>query len=107
MSVNDDGTMPNHAPAYTALAAFLTNEGRKAQLLEAQKYALEIGLTTVMDMHGSTPGAGFMDRVTGHDFYLELVREEQADIRTRIFFPEQNDLTLLSAILDNRWREFG
>src|SRR5688572_16234300 len=60
-----------------------------------------------MDMHGSTPGAGFMDRITGHDFYLELVREEALRIRTRVFFPEQNDLTLLSAILDNRWREFG
>jgi predicted amidohydrolase YtcJ len=107
VAVNDDGTMPNHGPAYTALAAFLTNEGRKQQLLYAQKYAFEIGLTTVMDMHGSTPGAGFMDRVTGHDFYLELVREERLSIRTRIFFPEQNDLTLLSAILDNRWREFG
>ena len=58
-------------------------------------------------MHGSTPGAGFMDRISGHDFYLELVREEALNIRTRVFFPEQNDLTLLSAILDNRWREFG
>ena len=107
VSVNDDGTMPNHAPAYTALAAFLTDEGRKRQLLYAADYALEIGLTTVMDMHGSTPGAGFMDRITGHDFYLELLREGQLKIRTRVFFPEQTDLTLLSAILDNRWREFG
>jgi predicted amidohydrolase YtcJ len=107
VSVNDDGTMANHASAYTALSAFLTTESRKAQLLEAQKYALEVGLTTVMDMHGSTPGAGFMDRITGHDFYLELVREDKLNIRTRVFFPEQTDLTLLSAILDNRWREFG
>ena len=107
VTVNEDGSMNNHAPAYTALAASLTIEGRKAQLLEAQKYALEIGLTTVMDMHGSTAGAGFMDRVAGHDFYLELVREEKLKIRTRNFFPEQNDLELLSAILDNRWREFG
>ena len=36
-----------------------------------------------MDMHGSTPGAGFMDRVTGHDFYLELVREESAQRSAR------------------------
>jgi predicted amidohydrolase YtcJ len=107
VAVNDDGTMPNHGPAYTALAASLTTEARKRQLLYAEKYAFEIGLTTVMDMHGSTPGAGFMDRITGHDFYLELVREEALSIRTRVFFPEQNDLTLLSAILDNRWREFG
>jgi predicted amidohydrolase YtcJ len=107
VTVNDDGFVPSQGAAYTALAAFLTNADRKRQLLDTQKYALEIGLTTVMDMHGSTGGAGFMDRVTGHDFYLELVREGSLDVRTRIFFPEQNDLTLLSAILDNRWREFG
>jgi predicted amidohydrolase YtcJ len=107
VAINDDGTMPNHGPAYTALAQFLTIESRKRQLLYVEKYAFEIGLTTVMDMHGSTAGAGFMDRITGHDFYLELVREEALRIRTRVFFPEQNDLTLLSAILDNRWREFG
>ena len=107
VAINDDGTMNNHGPAYTALAAFLTIEGRKRQLQYTAKYAHEIGLTTVMDMHGSTGGAGFIDRITGHDFYLELVREDALPIRTRVFFPEQNDLTLLSAILDNRWREFG
>jgi len=107
VAINDDGTMPNHGPAYTALAAFLTVEGRKRQLQYTAKYAHEIGLTTVMDMHGSTGGAGFIDRITGHDFYLELVREDALPIRTRVFFPEQTDLTLLSAILDNRWREFG
>jgi predicted amidohydrolase YtcJ len=107
VAVNDDGTMPNHAPAYTELAKDLTIAGRKRQLQYTEKYAFEIGLTTVMDMHGSTGGAGFMDRVTGHDFYLELVREEALAIRTRVFFPEQTDLALLSAILDNRWREFG
>jgi predicted amidohydrolase YtcJ len=107
VAINDDGTMPNHGPAYTALAAFLTIEGRKRQLQYTEKYAFEVGLTTVMDMHGSTGGAGFMDRTTGHDFYLELVREDALRIRTRVFFPEQTDLTLLSAILDNRWREFG
>ena len=107
VTVNDDGTMSNHAPAYTALAASLTVEGRKRQLLYTAKYALEVGLTTVMDMHGSTGGAGFMDRVSGHDFYLELVREGTLKVRTRTFFPEQTDLALLSAIVDNRWREFG
>lgn len=107
VAVNDDGTMPNHTPAYTALAQFLTVEGRKRQLLYTEKYAFEIGLTTVMDMHGSTAGAGFIDRVTGHDFYLEMVREGSLRIRTRVFFPEQTDLALLQQILDNRWREFG
>lgn len=107
VTVNDDGSMNNHGPAYTALAASLTNEGRKRQLLYTAKYAAEIGLTTVMDMHGSTGGAGFIDRIKGHDFYLEMTREGTLKVRTRVFFPEQNDLALLSAIVDNRWREFG
>jgi predicted amidohydrolase YtcJ len=107
VTVNDDGSMNNHTPAYTALAAFLTIEGRKRQLLYTAKYAAEIGLTTVMDQHGSTAGAGFIDRIVGHDFYLEMVRECTLKVRTRTFFPEQTDLALLSAILDNRWREYG
>jgi len=36
-----------------------------------------------------------------------MVREGTLKVRTRVFFPEQTDLALLSAILDNRWREFG
>ena len=59
-------------------------------------------------MHGSTAGAGFMDRVTGHDFYLELVREDASSTSERVSTsPSRPSLTLLSAILDNRWREFG
>jgi predicted amidohydrolase YtcJ len=107
VAVNDDGFLPNQGAAYTALARFLTNESRKRQLLNTAKYALEVGLTTVMDMHGSTAGAGFLDRATGHDFYLELVREGALKLRTRVFFPEQTDLAVLQDILDNRWREFG
>ena len=60
-----------------------------------------------MDMHGSTPGAGFLDRVTGHDSYLELVREKSLNVRTRVFFPEQNDIRLLPAILDNAGESSG
>jgi predicted amidohydrolase YtcJ len=105
--VNDNGTMNNHAPAYTALAASLTTEKRKAQLAETAKFALGVGLTTVLDQHGSTGGAGFIDRSSGHDFYLEMVREGTLNVRTRVFFPEQTDIALLQQILDNRWREFG
>jgi predicted amidohydrolase YtcJ len=105
--VNDDGSLPNQNAAYSALAAFLNTEARKRQLLDAAKYALEVGLTTVMDQHGSTGGAGFLDRVTGHDFYLELVREGRLNVRTRVFFPETTDVALLQLILDHRWREFG
>lgn len=107
VTVNDDGFVPSQGAAYTALAAFLTNEGRKRQLLETAKFALEVGLTTAMDMHGSTGGAGFIDRAIGHEFYLEMVREGSLKVRTRTYFPEQNELELLQTILDNRWREFG
>jgi predicted amidohydrolase YtcJ len=107
VAVNDDGVVPNQNLAYEALAASLTNEHRKRQLLDSAKYALSVGLTTVMDMHGSTPGAGFLDRVTGHDAFLELVREKSLNVRTRIFFPEQDDIEELQAILDHRWREYG
>jgi predicted amidohydrolase YtcJ len=107
VTVNDDGALPNQNAAYAALAPFLTLEGRKRQLLETAKFALEVGLTTAMDMHGSTGGAGFLDRAAGHDFYLELVREGTLKVRTRVYFPEQSDLELLQTILDNRWREFG
>jgi predicted amidohydrolase YtcJ len=105
--VADDGGVPNQNVAYDALAASLTNEHRKRQLLDAAKSALSVGLTTVMDMHGSTPGAGFLDRVTGHDAFLELVREKSLNVRTRVFFPEQDDIEALQDILDHRWREYG
>lgn len=107
ISVGDDGVVANQNLVYDALAKSVTHEDRKRQLLDTAKYALSIGLTTVMDMHGSTPGAGFLDRVTGHDAFLELVRDESLDVRTRLFFAEQNDVQQLQAILDTRWREFG
>jgi predicted amidohydrolase YtcJ len=107
VTVGDDGVVPNQNAAYDALAASLTNEHRKRQLLDAAKYAHSIGLTTVMDMHGSTPGAGFLDRVTGHDAFLELARERTLNVRTRLFFAEQNDINQLQSILDYRWRDYG
>ena len=107
VTVSDAGVVSNQNNAYAALAPFLTVESRKRQLLNTAKFALEVGLTTVLDQHGSTGGAGFIDRATGHDFYLETVREGTLNVRTRVFFPEQSDLTLLQTILDNRWREFG
>jgi predicted amidohydrolase YtcJ len=58
-------------------------------------------------MHGSTPGAGFLDRFTGHDAFLELVRDNTMHVRSRLFFAEQNDINQLQSILDTRWREYG
>jgi predicted amidohydrolase YtcJ len=105
--VTDEGIVQNQNLAFDALARSLTTAHRKRQLLDTARYSLSIGLTTVMDMHGSTPGAGFLDRATGHDALLELVREKSLNVRTRLFFAEQNDVNELQAILDTRWREFG
>jgi predicted amidohydrolase YtcJ len=108
VAVGDDGTVANQNLVYDALAKSVSIDHRKRQLLDTARYALSIGLTTVMDMHGSTPGAGFLDRVTGHDAFRELVREGTLHIRTRLFFAEQNDVDQLQAILDTRWpREYG
>ena len=75
------------ALAYDVLAADLTNEDRKRQLLGVADYALSVGLTTVMDMSGTVPGVGFIDQTNGYDFFLDLVREGSHKVRTRIYFP--------------------
>ena len=107
VAVGDDGVVANQNLVYDALAGSLSVDHRKRQLLDTARYALSIGLTTVMDMHGSTPGAGFLDRVTGHEALLDLVRAQSLHVRTRLFFAEQNNVDQLQAILDSRWREFG
>ena len=86
------------ALAYDVLAADLTNEDRKRQLLDVADYALSVGLTTVMDMSGTVPGVGFIDQTNGYDFFLDLVREGSHKVRTRIYFPgldedEETDAT--------------
>jgi hypothetical protein len=114
VTVADNGTIAAGAAssqAYEVLAQSLTNEHRKRQLLDESKYAFSVGLTTVGDQHGSTPGAGFLDRATGHDTYLELVRKQEQEgtiqlPRTRFYFPAQQ-LSELQDILNNRWREYG
>ena len=98
------------AQAYDVLAADLTNEDRKRQLLGVADYALSVGLTTVMDMSGTVPGVGFIDQTNGYDFFLDLVREESHKVRTRIYFPgldEDADLTQLMGYLDNKWPDYG
>ena len=98
------------ALAYDVLAADLTNEDRKRQLLGVADYALSMGLTTVMDMSGTVPGVGFIDQTNGYDFFLELVREESHKVRTRIYFPgldEDAELTQLMGYLDNKWPNYG
>ncbi|TDC49250.1 hypothetical protein E1212_18810 [Jiangella ureilytica] len=108
VTVLDDGTVPNQLNAYTALAAFITQETKRRELLSAADYALSLGLTTCMDDHGSAGGPpGTLDRVTGHDHYLDLVRAGTLHVRTRCRFPEQNDPAILQEIVNQRWREFG
>ncbi len=114
VAVADDGTIASgteSSRAYSVLATSLTDEHRKRQLQDEAKYAFSVGLTTVMDQHGSTPGAGFLDRATGHDAYLELTRKQDDEgkvllPRTRFFFPAMNQAEL-TELLNNRWLNFG
>ena len=113
VTVSDDGVIargPDTARAYEVLAADLTNEDRKRQMLGVADYALSVGLTTVMDMSGTVPGVGFIDQTTDYDFFLELVRDDLHKVRTRIYFPgldEDKDLTQLMGYLDNKWPNYG
>jgi predicted amidohydrolase YtcJ len=107
--VSDEGSV-NDDQAYIALSQFLTPETKKRELLRAAEYCLSVGLTMAQDQHGSAgaPGtAGHLDRVTGHDHYVQLVREKALNVRTRCFFPEQNDTGELQQIVNYLWREFG
>ena len=85
--VSDNGVItrgPDTARAYEVLAADLTNEDRKRQMLGVADYALSVGLTTVMDMSGTVPGVGFIDQTTGYDFFLELVRDDLHKVPRRL-----------------------
>ena len=113
VKVSDSGVIAarqDTALAYDALAAGMSNEHRKRQMLGVADYALSVGLTTVMDMSGTVPGVGFIDQTTGYDFFLDLVREERHKVRTRIYFPgldEDEDLEQLMGYLDNKWPNYG
>ena len=113
VTVSDSGVIAarqDTALAYDALAAGMSNEHRKRQMLGVADYALSVGLTTVMDMSGTVPGVGFIDQTTGYDFFLDLVREERHKVRTRIYFPgldEDEDLEQLMGYLDNKWSNYG
>ena len=98
------------ALAYDVLAADLTDEDRKRQMLGVANHALSVGLTAVMDMSGTVPGVGFIDQTNGYDFFLDLVREGTHKVRTRIYFPgldEDAELTQLMGYLDNKWPDYG
>tara|TARA_B100000029_G_scaffold516804_1_gene634669 strand:+ start:8708 stop:10333 length:1626 start_codon:yes stop_codon:yes gene_type:complete len=96
--------------AYEVLASNITNEDRKRQLINVADYVLSLGLTTVMDMSGTVPGVGYIDQTTGYDFFLDLVRNNQHKVRTRIFFPGFDSnigLRQLRGFLNNKWQNHG
>ena len=64
-----DRRRPDTALAYDVLAADLTDEDRKRQMLGVADYALSVGLTTVMDMSGTVPGVGFIDQTNGYELF--------------------------------------
>ena len=113
VNVAEDGSVAGGADtalAYEVLAADLTDEDRKRQLLSVADYALSLGLTTVMDMSGTVPGVGFIDQATGYDFFLDMVRDRTHKVRTRIYFPgldEDPELVQLMGYLDNKWPDYG
>ena len=113
VTVSDGGVIASGqdtALAYEVLAAGMTNEHRKRQMLDVADYALSVGLTTVMDMSGTVPGVGFIDQTNGYDFFLDLVREERHKVRTRIYFPgldEDKELKQLTEYLNNKWPNYG
>ena len=113
IDVKEDGSISNGsetAKAYDVLASSLTNEDRKRQMKDVSNYALSVGLTTVMDMSGTVPGVGFIDQTNGYDFFLEMVRNNNHKLRTRIFFPgldQDEELVQLSGYLDNKWPNYG
>ena len=111
--VTNDGSIAegvDTAMAYEVLSSDLTNEDRKRQLLDVSKYALSLGLTTVMDMSGTVPGVGFIDQTDGYNFFLELVQENKHKVRTRMFFPgfdSDIELRQLRDHLDKKWPNHG
>ena len=107
VSVPDDGSV-NQGAAYNALAPFITMETKKREQLRVSDYVLSLGLTAVMDDHGSAGGpAGTLHRVTGHDHVVELWREGRLPVRVRARFPEQSDTAVLQAYVNHRWEGFG
>jgi len=107
VDVDDDGTTSGLA-AYGGLAGFITQDTKRREMLRASEYALSVGLTTLMDDHGSAGGAaGTLDRVTGHDHIVDLWRDGLLPVRVRPRFPEQSDTDVLQTYVNNRWEGFG
>lgn len=114
VEVSDDGTVPANAPtakAFEVLSAQMTDGDRQRAILEEQRFALSVGLTTVMDQSGAVPGVGYLDQATGYGPFLDVLRAGNLDMRVRLFFPAMDEAgdqnSRLLRLLDNRWPNYG
>lgn len=111
--VAEDGTVAERedtARAYEVLAGTLTDEHRRRQLLDVVAWANKVGLTAVGDMSGTVPGVGFLDQTVGYEPIVSLDRDNQLNLRTRLYLPaldEDAELNQLQARLDNSFHNFG
>lgn len=112
-TVAEDGSIGERdetAKAYEVLAGSLTDEDRSRQLQNVVSWANKVGLTSAFDMSGTVPGVGFLDQRVGYEPILNLDREGQLNLRTRLFFPaldEDAELPMLQNRLDNAFHNFG
>jgi predicted amidohydrolase YtcJ len=98
------------ALAYEVLATNITDEHRRRQLQDLISWANKVGLTTAMDMSGTVPGVGFLDQRIGYEPIVSLERNNQLNLRTRLYLPaldEDSQLRQLQGRLDNTFHNFG
>ena len=113
VNIGNDGSVAareDTALAYEMLAAELNDEHRKRQLEDLIAWANKIGLTAAMDMSGTVPGVGFLDQTVGYEPIVSLDRNNELNLRTRLYLPaldEDAELGQLQGRLDNTFHNFG
>lgn len=113
VNVAEDGSIAqgdDTARAYEVFAVDLTNADRSRQLKDVIAWANKVGLTSVMDMSGTVPGVGFLDQRVGYEPIVNLDRNNQLNLRTRLYLPaldEDAELNQLQDRLDNSFQNFG
>lgn len=104
------GQREETALAYEVLAADLSDDHRRRQLQDVISWANKVGLTSAMDMSGTVPGVGFLDQRVGYEPILSLDRNNELNLRTRLYLPaldEDAELSQLQGRLDNSFHNFG
>lgn len=113
VNVADDGSIVGRedtARAYEVLAISLNDDDRRRQLKDVIDWANKVGLTSVMDMSGTVPGVGFLDQRVGYEPIVSLDRNNELNLRTRLYLPaldEDATLNQLQNRLDNSFHNFG